>query len=106
MTTTSFEDVVRLDLLFHLLLDLREILGRDAVRQIDVVVKAVFDRRPGGKLRVRPDAQDGRRQHMRAGVAQPLEVGHLVALFESLAFVCSAIACAVNLSTTIGFGQS
>ena len=86
-TTTALEDVVRLDLLLHLLLDLREILRRDAVRQIDVVIEAVLDRRPGGELRLRPDAQDGRGQHMRGGMADALEVGHLVALFEGLAFV-------------------
>ena len=75
-TIDPLEDVVRFDLLFHLRLDLREILGRDAVRQIDVVIEAVLHRRPGGELRLRPDAQDGRRQHVRGGMAQPLEVGH------------------------------
>ena len=57
------------------------------MRQIDVVVKAVLDRRPGGELRLRPDAQDGRREHMRGGVAEALQVGHLAALLEGLAFV-------------------
>ena len=83
----ALEDVVRLDLLLHLLLDLREILRRDAVRQIDVVIKPILHRRPRGELRLRPDAQDGRRQHVGGGVAQALEVGHLVALFEGFAFV-------------------
>ena len=83
----ALEDVVRLDLLFHLRLDLLEILRRDPVRQIDVVIEAILHRRPGGELRLRPDAQDGRGQHVRGGVAQALDVGHLVALFEGLAFV-------------------
>ena len=83
----ALEGVVRFDLLLHLRLDLREILGRDAVRQFDVVIKAVLDRRPGGELRVGPDAQDGRRQDVRGGMAQALEVGHLRALLESFAFV-------------------
>ncbi len=57
------------------------------MRQIDVVIEAVLDRRPGGELRLRPDAQDGRGQHMRGGMAEPLEVGHLGALLEGFAFV-------------------
>ena len=68
--------MVGFDLLFHLGLDLREILGRDAMRQFDVVIEAVLDRRTGGELRFGPDAQNGGRQNMRAGMAEPLEVGH------------------------------
>ena len=83
----ALEGVVRFDLLFHLGLDLLEILGRDAVRQFDVVIEAVLDRRAGGELRFRPDVQDGRRQDVRGGMAQPLDVGHLRALLESFAFV-------------------
>ena len=83
----ALEDVVRLDLLFHLLLDAREVLRRDAVLQIHVVVKAILHRRPRGKLRLRPDAEDGRGEHMRRAVAQPLNVGHLVSLLDGLAFV-------------------
>ena len=72
----ALEGVVRLDLLFHLLLDPREVLRRDPVRQIDVVIEAVVDRRTGGKLRFRPNAQDGRGQHMRAGVTESFDVSH------------------------------
>ena len=74
------ERMVRFDLLFHLRLDLLEILGRDAVGQFDVVVKAVLDRRTGGELRFRPDLEDGRGQDVRSGVPQALDVGHLRAL--------------------------
>ena len=83
----TLEDVVRLDLLLHQLLDPRKILRRDPVRQIHIVVKPVLHRRPRGKLRLRPDAQDRRRQHMRRAMAQALDVGHLVALFGCLAVV-------------------
>ena len=47
--------MVRFDLLFHLRLDLFEIVGRNAVRKIDIVIKTVFHRRPGSELRFRPD---------------------------------------------------
>ena len=80
------ERMVRFDLLLHLRLDLLEIVGRDAVRQIDVVIKAVLDRRPGSELRFRPDPQDRRRQDVRRRMTETLEVGHLRALFESFAF--------------------
>ena len=79
--------MVRLDLLFHLRLDLLEVLRRDAVRQVDVVIEAVLHRRAGGELRLRPDAQDGRREHMCGGVAETLDVRHLGALLEGFAFV-------------------
>ena len=51
----AFERMVCFDLLLHLRLDLLEILRRNAVRKIDVVIKAVLHRRPGGELRLRPD---------------------------------------------------
>ena len=72
------EGMVRFDLLFHLRLDLLEILGRNAVRKIDVVIKAVLDRRPGGELRFRPDFQNGRGEDMRRRMAKPFEVRHLL----------------------------
>ena len=46
------------------------------MRQLDVVVEAVLDRRSGGKLSLRPKTQDGGRQNMRAGMADPLQLGH------------------------------
>src|ERR1039457_3748728 len=53
------KDVVRLDLLFHLLLDVRKIFGRDAMLEVNVVVETVFYRRPGGELSVGPQPQNG-----------------------------------------------
>ena len=70
------EAMVRFDLLFHLGLDFLEILGRDAVRQLDIVIEAVLDRRPGGELRFGPEPQDGGRQNMGAGMADPFQLGH------------------------------
>ena len=46
------------------------------MRQLDVVVEAVLDRRPGGELRLRPDAQDGRGQDVGAGMPDALQLGH------------------------------
>ena len=68
--------MVCFDFLFHLGLDFLEVLGRNAVRQLDIVVKAVLDRRSGGKLSLRPEAQDGGRQNMGAGMAEPFQLGH------------------------------
>ena len=68
--------MVGFDLLFHLRLDFLEVLGRDAVRQLDVVVEAVLDRRAGGELRFRPEAQDGGGQDMGAGMADAFQLGH------------------------------
>ena len=49
------EGMVGFDFLFHLGLDLLEILGRDPVGEFDVVVEAVLDRRAGGELGVGPE---------------------------------------------------
>src|SRR5437588_8327190 len=46
----AFEGMVGFDLLLHLVLDFLEILRRDAVGKVDVVVKAVLDRRTGREL--------------------------------------------------------
>ena len=62
--------MVRFDLLFHLRLDLLEVFGRNAVRQFDVVIESVLDRRPGGELRFRPDFQNRRREDMRRRMTQ------------------------------------
>ena len=87
VTSTFARKVVGLDLLLHLRLDLLEILRRDAMRQIHVVIKAVLDRRPGRELRFRPDLQNGGRQNVGGGMPQPLDIGHLGAFFGSFAIV-------------------
>src|SRR5437870_2071456 len=58
--------MIGFDLLPHLGLDFFEILWRNAMGQLDIVIKAVLDRRPGSKLRLGPDAQDRGREHVRA----------------------------------------
>ncbi len=55
------------------------------MRQIDIVVKAVLHGRAGGELGLGPDAQDAGRQHVRGGMAQALEIGHLLALLGGFA---------------------
>src|SRR5579885_2407950 len=72
----ALERMIRLDLVCHLRLDLREIIRRNAVGQIDVVIETVFHRWAGGKLRLRPDFQNGRSQHVRARMAQSFDVAH------------------------------
>ena len=81
-----FELLVLLGDLLHLRLDFLEIVRRDAVGHVEIIVEAVFNRRAVGELRVRPEAQDGGGHHVGGGVAEPLEVGHLGAFVESLAF--------------------
>ena len=68
--------MVRLDLFFHLLLDSGEILGRDAVRQLNIVIESVLYRRAGGKLGLGPDFQNSRGEDMGGGVADAFEFSH------------------------------
>ena len=51
----ALEEVVRLDLLLHLLLDVREVLRRDAVRQVDDRNKSRS--RPADRRRIAPPAR-------------------------------------------------
>ena len=60
----TLKRMVGFDFLFHLGLDPLEIFGRNAAVQFDVVIEAVLDRRPRGELRVGPDLENPRRQHM------------------------------------------
>ena len=54
--------------------------------EFHVVIKAVLDRRAGGELGIGPDAQDGRGEHVGAGMADALQFGHLRAVVEGFAF--------------------
>ena len=54
------------------------------MRQIDIVVKTVIDRRPGGELRLRPDFQNGGCENVRRGMTQTLDISHLGALLQCL----------------------
>ena len=55
------------------------------MRQIDIIIEPVVDWRSGRELRLRPDFEDRRRQDMCSRMTQTLDVGHLGALFRSLA---------------------
>ncbi len=81
-----FEGMVCFDFEAHLLLDLGEVLRRDAVGQIDVVVEAVFHGGTGGELGFGPDFEDGGGEDVGGGVAEPLQISHLLPLLESFAF--------------------
>ena len=79
------ERLVLLDHLLHLRLDFLEVIGRNAMLKIDIVVETIFHRRPGSKLGIRPDPANGRGQNVGGGVPKSLQVRHLVSLFEGLA---------------------
>ena len=76
----ALERLVCLDVLGHPLLDPGQVLlARTAVRELDVVVEAVVDRRPDRDLRLRPDVEHRLRQHVRGVVADQLQrLGALV----------------------------
>ena len=78
------ERMVRLDLLLHLRLDFLEIVRRDAVRKFDVVIKTIFDRRPGSELRFRPDLQNRRSKDVGSRMTQTFQVRHLLAFSKVL----------------------
>ena len=85
-----FEFLVFLGDFLHLRLDFFEVVRSDPVLHFEIVVEAIFDRRAVGELGVRPNAQDGGGHDVGAGMAEPLQVGHLLALVESLAVVHGA----------------
>ena len=70
--------------LLHLRLDLCKIIWRDAVLKIDIVIEATLDRRTGSKLGISPQTRNRRSENVSTGVAQALEIGHLVPLFQGL----------------------
>src|SRR5207247_4685400 len=76
------EHMVRLNLLFHLLLNLWEILRRDAMRELDIIIKAVLNRRPGRELRLGPQPQHGGRHHMSARMPDAFQLGHLFTILH------------------------
>ena len=81
----ALKGMIGFDFLFHLGLDLLEIFGRNAVIQFQIVIETVLDWRTGGELGAGPDLQDGGGQNMRRGMAEPFDVRHLRALFQSFA---------------------
>src|SRR5437879_5253388 len=102
----ALERMVCVDLLFHFRLDFLEIVGRDAVGKIDIVIKTVLYRRPGGELRFRPDFQNRRGEYMRRRVTQALDVGHRGALLQIFAFVRHSIERLLGPSRTSTFARN
>src|SRR5439155_23089721 len=80
------ESMVRLNLLFHLLFDLREILGRNAMRQLQIVIESGLDRRAGSKLCFGPNPEYGRGHDVGARVADALQLRHFAAVVQSFTF--------------------
>ena len=58
-------------------LDLREIIGAQLPRQLEIVVETVLDRRPEAKFGLGKDLLDRGGHNVRAGVAHPLKVIHV-----------------------------
>ena len=54
--------------------------------KIHIIIKAILDRRTGRELRIGPYLRDRGCHHMGAGMAQPLQVAHAIALVEALSF--------------------
>ena len=79
------EDLVLLGDLAHLLLDLGEVVGGEAVLQVEVVVEALVGGRADVEQGVRPETEDGGGEDVRAGMAEAHELVHLLALVERLA---------------------
>ena len=71
----ALEGLVRLDVLGHLLLDPREVLGTGAlaVRKVDVVIEALGDRRADRDLRRRPKIEYRLGEHVCGVVADELQ---------------------------------
>ena len=59
----------------HLLLEVGEVVGRERLRDLEVVVEAVVDRRAEADLGVGAKAPDRGREHMRRRVAQHRQRG-------------------------------
>src|SRR5207245_676246 len=82
------EDLIFLHHFFHFLLDFREIFRRETMAgQIEVVIEALIRRRADIELGVRPEAQDGRRHDVCAGVSKTLQVIHLIEISQRLPFL-------------------
>ena len=70
---SCYSDIASVQELLHLLLDLRQVLGHELPRQVEVVVEAVLDRRADAQTGAREEVQDGLCHHVRRRVAQHLE---------------------------------
>ena len=62
--------------LLHFGLDLREIFERELMVEVDVIVEAGVGGRADVELGIGIDAQDGRREDVRGGVAEFFEGSH------------------------------
>ncbi len=72
--------MIGFDLFLHLLLDLLEIVRRNPVRELDVVIEPVLDRWSGCELRVGPDFQNRSGQNVSGRMPQTFNIGHLGSL--------------------------
>ena len=68
------------------------------MRQIEIVIESLLRGRPDIQQRVRPEARDSRRHDMRAGMTNPLQLGHPIALVQRLALSRSVLVLHTKLS--------
>jgi len=73
----AFQGQIGLDDLLHLILDLFQIIGREGVFAVKIVIEAILDRRTDGQARLREQLFDGVRQDVRRGVAKGLAIGRI-----------------------------
>ena len=93
------ERLILLHHFLHLFLDLRKIFRREAVAlNVEIVIKAFVGRRTNIQQSIRPETRDGRRHDMRAGMTNPLQLGHPIALIERLALSRSLLVLHTKLS--------
>ena len=73
----AFEDLISGDDLAHPALDGQQVLVTEGspAWQFEVVVEAVFDRRPNGKGCAGPQVQHGLGQHVGSGVTEGVKAG-------------------------------
>ncbi len=79
-----FEGLILLHHLLHLCFDLLEIIRREPMLQIEVIIKPLIRRRPNIQLRLRPNPQNRRGQHMRARMPNARQPIHFPPLLQRL----------------------
>src|SRR5205809_4249277 len=79
--------MVGFDLFFHLRLDFLEIVWRNPVRKINIVIKTILYGRPCSELCLRPNLQDCGRKYVRRRMPEPFDIRHLRPHLRSFAFL-------------------
>ena len=81
------ELLVALDRAAHAAVDLAQVVGRERLRQVEVVVEAVVDRGADSELRPFHQLQHGLRHDVGGGVPHPMQPIFLRHLFQRLSHI-------------------